>query len=85
MAQNDLHAFLHGGNEQARPVLGQTFTLGSQDDLVGFFSDMDEPKVDQLVEVEGVQLQVKAIKIDQSSYVLGLSMMDAEADPDPDA
>lgn len=108
---NDLHKFLHSGNVDARPVMGQTFEMGSQADLVGFFSEMDEkaafelsgtmaemdrvcvvdralvnagnePKVDQLLEVEGVQMQIKAIKIDQSAYVLGLAMMDAEAEPD---
>ncbi len=107
---NDLHNFLHAGNVDARPVIGQTFTLGSQSDLIGFFSPMDEktafelggtmaemdrmgvvdralvsagnePAVDQLVTVEGVQMQIKAIKIDQSSYILGLSMLDAEAEP----
>lgn len=108
---NELHEFLHGGNVQARPVIGQTFTMGSQSDLVGFFSDMDEktafelggtmaemdrvcvvdralvtagnePAVDQVLEIEGVTMQIKGIKIDQSAYVLGLSMLDAEADPE---
>ncbi len=108
---NELHDMLHDGNVQARPVIGQTFTMGNQSDLVGFFSPMDEktafeiggtmaemdrlgvvdralvsagnePAVDDLITVEGVQMQIKGIKIDQSSYLLGLSMMDAEADPD---
>lgn len=108
---NELHTFLSAGNVQARPVIGQTFELGNQDDLTGFFSPMDEktafelggtmaemdrlcvvdrslidagnePAVNQLVEIEGVQMEIRAIKIDQSSYLLGLSMLDAEADPD---
>jgi hypothetical protein len=39
---NALHTFLAAGNVQARPILGDTFEFGSQDDLVGFFSPIDE-------------------------------------------
>lgn len=39
---NLLHAFLHGGNVQARPVLGELFDYGSQTGLTGFFTPTDE-------------------------------------------
>lgn len=106
---NDLHKMLHDGNEQARPVIGVTVTLGTQTAVPAFVSPIDEktafelggtmaemdrmmvidraeinpsnlPKVDQVVEVEGTQMVVKAIKADQSAFVLGLAMVDAEAD-----
>lgn len=39
---NLLHDFLHQGNVQARPVLGQLFDYGSQTGLTGFFTPTDE-------------------------------------------
>lgn len=46
---NLLHAFLHAGNEQARPVLGSGFKFGSQADLVGTFAQADEKLQMELV------------------------------------
>ncbi len=39
---NLLHDFLHAGNVQARPVLGELFDYGIQADLTGFFTQTDE-------------------------------------------
>ncbi len=35
---NLLHQFLHAGNVQARPVLGELFNWGTQAGLTGFFT-----------------------------------------------
>jgi hypothetical protein len=46
---NLLHTFLHAGNVQARPVLGELFDYGSQSGLTGFFTPADESLQMQLV------------------------------------
>lgn len=38
---NLLHQFLHAGNVQARPVLGELFNYGIQAGLIGFFTPTD--------------------------------------------
>lgn len=106
---NELHAFLHACNEQARPVIGSLIDIGSQTGVACFLSPIDEktafelggtmaemdrvcvidralissgnePTPDLVVTVEGTKMTVKAIKADQSAFVLGLQMLDAEAD-----
>lgn len=42
MARNLLHEFLHAGNVQARPVLGELFNYLTQVGLIGFFTQTDE-------------------------------------------
>ena len=39
---NLLHQFLHAGNIQARPVLGEPFNYNGQVGLTGFFTPTDE-------------------------------------------
>lgn len=46
---NKLHTFLHAGNVQARPVLGELFDFGSQTGLTGFFAPADEKSQMELV------------------------------------
>lgn len=46
---NLLHAFLHAGNVQARPVLGSSFNFGTQSGLTGTFAAADEALQMQLV------------------------------------
>lgn len=39
---NLLHAFLHAGNIQARPILGELFDYGTQTGLIGTFTQDEE-------------------------------------------
>ena len=46
---NLLHTFLHRGNVQARPVLGELFDYGTQSGLTGFFTPANDTLQMQLV------------------------------------
>lgn len=41
-SMNLLHDFLHAGNVQARPVMGESFNYLGQVGLTGFFTPVDE-------------------------------------------
>lgn len=66
MAQNKLHEFLHAGNLQARPYLGQLFDWQDQTGLTGFFSQGD---ASLLAEVAGEMLLLDlAITVDIDQF-----------------
>jgi hypothetical protein len=83
--QDDLIGFCSPMDEKAAFELG-----GSMDEMDRVlvisrdqFEEDNLPAVETDITVEGVLMRVKAVKRDQSAFVMGLAMLDAEVEEEP--